>query len=91
MSYNVLSKEGLIAWLERQPGDVSYDYMNRADCLGARYCHTHGLGYGREEGFGLEITGYSDPKGTFRQQLEYVARRAEPSIYKAALKVARRL
>ncbi len=90
MSYNVLSKEGLVTWLERQPAETSYSYIDFKDCLGARYCHAHGLGYGSVEGFSV-VSFLPRIDGNFREQLEYVAYGAHPRTYGGALELARTL
>lgn len=87
MSYNVLSKEGLIVWLERQPGDTSYDYQNLDDCLAARYFHAHDLGHGGKDGY--PMSNYMPRiNGNFREQIEYVALKARHSNYEYALEIA---
>lgn len=40
---NPLSLEGLIAWLEKQPAETTYHYMNTDDCLFCRYLRVCGF------------------------------------------------
>lgn len=86
MSYNVLSKEGLVSWLERQPMDTVYDYGNCDDCLAARYLKAHGLGYEPVKAIAT---------GDFHQQLESVGINAtdmnNQGTYQKALELARTL
>lgn len=37
-----LSLEALIAWLEKQPASIEYDYTDPRDCLLCRYFKAHG-------------------------------------------------
>lgn len=42
---DVFSLEGLIAWLETQPGETAYEFSNNeGDCLIGRYGRAHGEG-----------------------------------------------
>lgn len=40
---DVFSLEGLIAWLEQQPGETKYDYADPRDCLLCRYFRDRGI------------------------------------------------
>ena len=77
MSYNVMSKQGMIAWLKKQPPEGTYQYWNRTSCFGAQYCHAHGLGYGLAEGVRVPN---ANPNGNFHERLEYISARFPHTI-----------
>ena len=91
MSYNVLSKEGLVTWLERQSKETSYDYLDPSDCLGARYCHAHGLVYEQPPCGSVLSARHTPQDASFQAKLEYVACKARPQTYGGALEMARTL
>ena len=41
--HDPFSLESLVAWLERQPGDGTYDYCDPFDCLLCRYFRAVGI------------------------------------------------
>ena len=88
---DVFSLEGLIAWLERQPEETLYDYLDSSDCLGARYCHAHGLVYEQPPVGSVRLVCRNSENTSFQAKLEYVALRANPQTYGGALKLARTL
>lgn len=50
---DVFSLEGLIAWLETQPADGAYDYLDGSNCALCQYLRARGLDVD-----GLHIGGY---------------------------------
>lgn len=40
---DVFSLEGLILWLEKQPGETAYNLMSTSDCLICRYGKAQGI------------------------------------------------
>jgi len=43
---DVFSLEGLLAWLETQPGETEYNFSVVEDCLITRYLTAHGYDWG---------------------------------------------
>ncbi len=83
MSQNIFSLEGVISWLEMQPGETEYDYLDYGDCLLAQYCRVRGSAY-------KTVSIGSGPTKNPKVLLERVAAR-EPWTYSAALTRAREL
>lgn len=76
-----LTIEAVIAWLERQPADQVYCYMDRGRCLAAQYNASIGRHY---DGCALSLTGDT----TFDERLERIAV-MKPYTFGAALTRAR--
>ena len=87
MSIPVFSVHGFINWAERQDPKTTYAYLNTGHCLGAQYCHAHGLGYGLKEGMPIPTVCRN---GSFREKLEYIASK-QPHTYGAALARAKEM
>lgn len=68
------SVEGLIAWLETQPGETVYNFYYGCDCLNARYYKAHGLEYRVCDNLTLETIAAPSDAGetaTYAEALDY--------------------
>ena len=43
--HDIFSLEGLIWWLERQPGETTYNWADSRTCMNARYMESRGSNY----------------------------------------------
>lgn len=79
------SKDGLIAWLERQPPDKEYEYCDVGGCLAAQFNAAVGRNYEVPNPFNVVAHLFK-----FEHRLERVACQ-KPYTMGAALKRAKRL
>lgn len=83
---NIMSLRGLVAWLEQQPPETTYDYVNPYDCLLCRYFLAHGYS---DVSVALNTLWHSGGKISFPDGMRRAAiTDADIDTYGAALKRA---
>lgn len=82
------SLESLIAWLEMQPGDKTYCYMDTGGCLLHQYLNAVGVGVGSMGGTVYSLSSDPETDITLPMPLRRVAR-TTPHTFGAALTRAR--
>lgn len=83
----MLSTANLVAWLEKQPADKSYDYESPHHCLLAQYFHQHGYSHAR---VGNHFVHWLDgEKAVGLPRAFHAAATYEPRTFGAALRRAK--
>jgi hypothetical protein len=87
---DVFSLDGLIAWLEKQPGEREYDYCSSPDCLLTRYFASHGVDHTPPTPGKLTTSCIYGGRSIYNSPMHTAARHA-PWTFGAALQRARDL